>query len=50
MGGTAVVDHTPDDIREWALPRFGRSDKSVLFATPGGDRRRESAGPPVART
>ncbi|MEV6555479.1 molybdopterin-dependent oxidoreductase [Nocardia sp. NPDC051756] len=29
--GATVVDHTPDDVREWAISTFGTSDKTVLY-------------------
>ncbi|MYR07236.1 molybdopterin-dependent oxidoreductase [Gordonia sp. SID5947] len=29
--GSAVVDHMPDGIREWAIGTFGTSDKLALF-------------------
>ncbi|WP_227980253.1 molybdopterin-dependent oxidoreductase [Nocardia spumae] len=28
--GSAVVDHTPDTVREWAIDTFGTNDKLVL--------------------
>ncbi|GAA3704823.1 molybdopterin-dependent oxidoreductase [Gordonia hankookensis] len=33
--GSAVVDHTPDGIREWAIGTFGTSDKLALFVGMG---------------
>ncbi|MGQ4601042.1 molybdopterin-dependent oxidoreductase [Nocardia sp. R6R-6] len=29
--GSAVVDHTPDNLREWAIATFGTNDKAVLY-------------------
>lgn len=29
--GAAVVDHTPESLREWAIQTFGTADKIVLF-------------------
>ncbi|WP_040798075.1 molybdopterin-dependent oxidoreductase [Nocardia higoensis] len=29
--GAAVVDHTPEGVREWAIHTFGTADKVVLF-------------------
>ncbi|WP_067865253.1 molybdopterin-dependent oxidoreductase [Nocardia shimofusensis] len=29
--GAAVVDHTPEGLREWAIQTFGTADKAVLF-------------------
>ncbi|WP_435591065.1 molybdopterin-dependent oxidoreductase [Nocardia sp. bgisy118] len=29
--GAAVIDHTPDGLREWAISTFGTADKTVLF-------------------
>ncbi|MBF6218066.1 molybdopterin-dependent oxidoreductase [Nocardia abscessus] len=29
--GSAVVDHTPDGLREWAITTFGTNDKAVLY-------------------
>ncbi|MEU2035709.1 sulfite oxidase [Nocardia amamiensis] len=29
--GSAVVDHTPDRLREWAITTFGTNDKAVLY-------------------
>ncbi|MEV0030747.1 molybdopterin-dependent oxidoreductase [Nocardia sp. NPDC050793] len=33
--GSAVVDHTPDGLREWAISTFGTADKTVLFVCMG---------------
>ncbi|MGV9583862.1 sulfite oxidase [Nocardia farcinica] len=33
--GAAVVDHTPDGLREWAIQTFGTADKAVLFLVMG---------------
>ncbi|MEV6322644.1 molybdopterin-dependent oxidoreductase [Nocardia sp. NPDC051787] len=33
--GSAVVDHTPDDLREWAITTFGTNDKAVLYLIMG---------------
>ncbi|MBD0323936.1 MAG: molybdopterin-dependent oxidoreductase [Aldersonia sp.] len=30
--GSAVVDHTPDGLREWVIQTFGTDDKAVLYA------------------
>ncbi|MFD8249413.1 molybdopterin-dependent oxidoreductase [Nocardia sp. NPDC059691] len=29
--GSAVVDHTPDGVREWAITTFGTNDKAALY-------------------
>ncbi|MBF6466396.1 molybdopterin-dependent oxidoreductase [Nocardia beijingensis] len=29
--GSAVVDHTPDGLREWAITTFGTNDKAALY-------------------
>ncbi|MGW4719522.1 molybdopterin-dependent oxidoreductase [Nocardia sp. NPDC004260] len=29
--GSAVVDHTPDGVREWAIATFGTNDKAALY-------------------
>ncbi|WP_067464051.1 molybdopterin-dependent oxidoreductase [Nocardia amamiensis] len=33
--GSAVVDHTPDGLREWAITTFGTNDKAVLYLIMG---------------
>ncbi|MBF6228957.1 molybdopterin-dependent oxidoreductase [Nocardia abscessus] len=33
--GSAVVDHTPDGLREWAITTFGTNDKAVLYLVMG---------------
>ncbi|MBH0775862.1 molybdopterin-dependent oxidoreductase [Nocardia bovistercoris] len=33
--GSTVVDHTPDDVREWAIQTFGTADKTVLYLCMG---------------
>ncbi|WP_159847082.1 molybdopterin-dependent oxidoreductase [Nocardia sp. CY41] len=33
--GSAVVDHTPDELREWAITTFGTNDKAALYLIMG---------------
>lgn len=33
--GSVVVDHTPDNVREWVIQTFGTNDKAVLFILMG---------------
>ncbi|WP_063052424.1 molybdopterin-dependent oxidoreductase [Nocardia arthritidis] len=33
--GSAVVDHTPDGVREWAITTFATNDKAALFLIMG---------------
>ncbi|MGW5724921.1 molybdopterin-dependent oxidoreductase [Nocardia beijingensis] len=33
--GSAVVDHTPDGVREWAITTFGTGDKAALYVIMG---------------
>ncbi|MGY1947310.1 molybdopterin-dependent oxidoreductase [Nocardia asiatica] len=33
--GSAVVDHTPDWLREWAITTFGTNDKAALYLIMG---------------
>lgn len=33
--GSAVVDHTPDGLREWAITTFGTNDKAALYLIMG---------------
>ncbi|WP_039800503.1 molybdopterin-dependent oxidoreductase [Nocardia araoensis] len=33
--GSAVVDHTPDRVREWAITTFGTEDKAALYLIMG---------------
>ncbi|BDT96066.1 hypothetical protein IFM12275_60420 [Nocardia sputorum] len=33
--GSAVIDHTPDGLREWAITTFGTNDKAALYLIMG---------------